>query len=146
MRSAPAPASLVPQAGGMCLLDRVEFWDDARVTCSSASHRRMDHPLRREGILDAIHLLEYAAQASAVHAALASGSTVSGSALKLLASVRDVDLHVQRIDDLSADLRIDVTCLLDMGAHAAYGFRVTADRRLLGEGRLGVASPHGTSS
>ena len=146
MTSAPAPASLVPQAGSMCLLDRVEFWDDARVRCSSASHRRIDHPLRRDGILDAIHLLEYAAQASAVHAALTSGGTESGSALKFLASVRNVDLHVRRIDDLCADLHVEVTCLLDMGAHAAYGFRVTADRRLLGEGRLGVASPHGTAS
>jgi len=146
MSAAPAPASLMPQTGAMCLLDRVDFWDEARVACTSASHRRADHPLRRDGILAAVHLLEYAAQASAVHAALAAGGTVHETPVRYLASVREVILHVVRFDDLPADLRIDATCLLQMGSRAAYGFRVTADRRLLCEGRLGVASPHGIRS
>ena len=142
----PAPADLVPHAGGMCLLDRVEHWDEARVACSSASHRRTDHPLRRDGVLGAVHLIEYAAQASAVHAALASGAAVGEAPPRYLASAHGVELHVARIDDVEADLRIDATRLLAMGGGAAYGFRVTAAGRLLCEGRLGVVAPHGTSS
>lgn len=144
MTSAPAPAALVPQSGRMCLLDEVAFWDDARVACMSASHRRPDHPLRRNGVLGAVHLLEYAAQASAVHAAL---TTSSGEAsTRLLASVRDFELNVARIDDVEADLRIDAQCLLVLAMGATYGFRVSAERRLLCSGRLSVASPRGTAS
>lgn len=144
MTDAPAPAALIPQSGAMCLLDEIAYWDDTRVTCHSATHRRADHPLRRDGVLDAVHLLEYAAQAAAVHAALAptSGEPRSG----YLASAREFQLHVERIDDLHTDLRVDATRLLAMGAGAVYGFRVTAGQRLLGDGRLGVASPHGATS
>ena len=146
MTAAPAPAALVPQSGEMCLLDEVASWDDAHVCCSSASHRRPDHPLRRDGVLEAVHLLEYAAQAAAVHAALASVSSAGAAPVKYLAFAREFNLHVQRIDNLPTDLRIDATCLLDLGASAVYGFRVSADGRLLCDGRLGVASADGTAS
>ena len=146
MSAAPLPAELVPHAGDMCLLDRVEQWDDAGVACASASHRRADHPLRRDGVLGAVHLIEYAAQASAVHAALASGGDAGGARPRYLASAREVEFHVQRIDDVEADLRIEATRLVAMGGGAAYGFRITAAGRLLCEGRLGVVEPGGASS
>ena len=143
MTAAPTPAALIPQSGGMCLLDEIAYWDDTRVTCRSATHRRANHPLRRDGVLEAVHLLEYAAQAAAVHAALAPASAAGEPRIGYLASARGFRLHVDRIDDLQTDLRIDATRLLAMGGGAVYEFRVTAGRRLLGEGRLGVASPHG---
>lgn len=141
MTAPPAPAALVPQAGSMCLLDGISAWDEARVSCVSASHRRADHPLRRDGNLEAVHLLEYAAQASAAHGALTAPGDHGRTPIKYLVAARNFELHVVRLDDVRADLHIDAERLLVMGESVIYAFRVTADDRVLAEGRLTVAPP-----
>src|SRR5260370_16947119 len=100
----------------MCLLDEVLSWDATRIRCRSATHRSPDNPLRLHGRLGAACGIEYAAQAMAVHGALIAASaplasTVSshlrgsiGAALGYLASVRNVALHVSRLDDLDQHL------------------------------------------
>src|SRR5574337_1263109 len=60
-------ASLIPHAGTMCLLDEVMDWNATRLHACSASHSRPDNPLRADGMLHAVNLCEYAAQAMAVH-------------------------------------------------------------------------------
>ena len=60
----------IPHQGRMCLLDEVRAWDQAGVECASRTHRAPDHPLRAHGRLGSACLLEYAAQAMAVHGAL----------------------------------------------------------------------------
>jgi len=134
-------AALVPHAGGMCLLDEVAFFDETHVSCRSASHRRADHPLRRDGALAPLHLLEYAAQATAVHAGLMTGEPAAADSAKYLAAVRDFDLHVACLDDVSAELRIDAERLLILGDSAMYRFQVSADGRLLAAGRLSIVAP-----
>jgi len=146
MIEAQALAALVPHSGAMCLLDALMSWNEARVICSSASHRRPDHPLRRGASLSAIVLLEYAAQATAVHGALAARAAGTHAPVKLLAAARDFDLHVARLDDVKADLHIDAERLLVMGDNAMYRFRVTADDRLLAEGRLTIVPSGGSAS
>jgi predicted hotdog family 3-hydroxylacyl-ACP dehydratase len=146
MSAFPEPATLVPQAGGMCLLDGIESWDEARVSCVSGSHRRADHPLRRHGELAAVHLLEYAAQAAAVHGALLAPRDEGPMSVKYLVAARDFELHVERLDAVRADLNIDAERVVVMGDSVMYAFRVTADRRLLARGRLSVAAPQETAS
>ena len=102
----------IPHKGRMCLLDEVLSWDAARIRCRSATHRASDNPLRSHGRLGAACGIEYAAQAMAVHGALVAASaplerTVAssvrgsiGAAVGYLASVRNVALHVARLDDL----------------------------------------------
>ena len=63
-------AHLIPHAGAMCLLDEVVEWDATRLHARSATHRQLDNPLRADGMLHAVNLCEYAAQAMAVHGAL----------------------------------------------------------------------------
>ena len=139
-------AALVPHAGSMCLLDEVTSWNETCVSCRSASHRRSDHPLRRDGVLPSIHLLEYAAQATAVHGALLAGTGGSQAPAKYLAAARDFDLHVTSLDDVRADLHIDAERLLTMGDSVLYRFRVSAERRLLAAGRLTIVPPAVESS
>lgn len=146
MTSGQALAALVPHAGSMCLLDAVESWDETRVTCVSASHRRADHPLGRDGCLSSVHLLEYAAQASAVHGGLVSGACATPPPVKYLAALRECDLRVSRIDDVAGDLRIDAERLMVMGDSVLYRFSISADGRALAEGRLTVAAPAGAPS
>ena len=61
---------LVPQAGAMCLLERIVSADADSVICSTSTHRSPGTPLRRAGRLAALHLAEYGAQAMAVHGGL----------------------------------------------------------------------------
>ncbi|WP_309246593.1 hypothetical protein [Ramlibacter montanisoli] len=39
-----AIAGLIPHAGRMCLLARVDAWDAQRIRCSATSHRESDNP------------------------------------------------------------------------------------------------------
>src|SRR5881398_1435622 len=61
---------LIPHAGTMCLLDSVLGWDDESIVCTTNTHRDEANPLRRDGRLSALHALEYAAQAAAIHGGL----------------------------------------------------------------------------
>jgi len=144
MTAGQALAALVPHAGGMCLLDEVASWDETHICCRSASHRRPDHPLRRDGFLASLNLLEYAAQATAVHGGLLAGP--GGSPAMVLAAARDFDLHVTRLDDLQEDLHIDAERLLSIGNGVLYCFHVSADRQLLAEGRLTIMPLAGAPS
>ncbi len=144
MTAGQALAALVPHAGSMCLLDEVVWWNEVRVICRSASHRRPDHPLRRDGFLPAIHLLEYAAQATAVHGGLVAGAGAVPA--KLLAAAREFHLQVTSLDDIRADLHIDAQRLLAMGDSALYGFHVSAGGRELATGRLTILPPVGERS
>ncbi len=127
----------IPHQGSMCLLDRVARWDDASVECRAGSHRDPANPLRADGRLAAACGIEYAAQAMAVHGALLAPA---GAAPRqgFLASVRDVALHVCRLDDIAGDLRVAVDRLSGDGNNVLYGFAVLAGDRCLLEGRAGV--------
>jgi predicted hotdog family 3-hydroxylacyl-ACP dehydratase len=120
----------------MCLLDEVAWWDERHVSCRSASHRRPAHPLRRNGHLSSIHLLEYAAQAAGVHGGLLSG--VGAATVMYLSAARDFQLHVASLDQVAADLHIDAERLLRLGNGVLYGFAVRAGDDLLAAGRLSV--------
>jgi len=140
------PAALVPHAGAMCLLDEVASWDDGGIRCRSASHRLAAHPLRRDGSLSSIHLLEYAAQAVAVHGALVSGTSAARGPAKLLAAARDFELHVTNLDGLSADLLVDAERMITLGEAVLYSFQVSTAGDVLAAGRLSVMPAAGEPS
>src|SRR5689334_24622833 len=102
--------SMIPHTGAMCLLDAVEEWTAERIRCTAHTHRSPEHPLRLQHRLSALHLIEYAAQAIAVHGALlAQGAAASGAAAAqagFLGAVRDVKLHADRIDTLNSALSV----------------------------------------
>lgn len=130
-------AALIPHSGSMCLVDRVLSWGDDMIRCSSDSHHRSDHPLRRNGRLGAVHLVEYAVQAMAIHGALLArqrGESLTGG---YLAAMRHVQLEVAWLDDITASLELYCQCLMGGGI---YSFRVCADKRVLASGRLTVVT------
>lgn len=94
----------IPHAGAMALIERVLHVDDAGIEAESDNHRDPAHPLRRDGILHALHLCEYGAQAMAVHGALCQ--TAGPSRPGMLVALREVVVNVDRIDDLAGPLRI----------------------------------------
>ncbi len=133
-----ALAALIPHAGSMCLLDAVEEWTADWIRCTSTSHRAATNPLRRDGQLASLHLVEYAAQAMAVHGALlAQGGPQAG----MLGVLRDIRLHVDRIDDLSEHLIVTATRKLARADGLIYDFHIElhgSPPRPLSEGRISV--------
>lgn len=134
--------AMIPHKGAMCLWDAVVEHDDASIRLRSAGHRDPAHPLRSGDRLRAVHLCEYGAQAMAVHGGLrgAASGGASGGAPKVgfLVALRDVRLHVARIDDLPGDLEGEAELLADSPATQQYAFRIFHRGTLLAEGRAAV--------
>ena len=138
-------STLIPHQGSMCLLDRVVDWNRTQIHARSDSHRRTDNPLRSDGMLRALNLCEYGAQAMAVHGGLIARAAGSRAAPGLLVSLRAVELHVARIDDLAGSLDVHAERLLGAEDSWQYAFRIEHTGVLLASGRAAVmvaSTPH----
>ena len=93
-------AALIPHSGPMCLLHRLVQWDVQHIECLANNHRDPNHPLRSRSGLLAIALIEYAAQAMALHGALIGRAAGLPVRPGYLASVRGTQLHVMTLHDL----------------------------------------------
>jgi predicted hotdog family 3-hydroxylacyl-ACP dehydratase len=125
---------LVPHAGAMCLLERIVSADDDSVVCATTTHRSATNPLRHDGRLAALHLAEYGAQAMAVHGGLKGDVARAG----LLVAVRDLTLHVERIDDVDGEILIEAKRLLSNAGGLVYSFVARAADWELAAGRVSV--------
>jgi predicted hotdog family 3-hydroxylacyl-ACP dehydratase len=133
-----AIAARLPHAGNMCLLDEVSAWDADTITALSRSHAAAENPLARDGELHAVHLVEYAAQAAAVHGALTGEDANKPPRRGVLAGLRNATLHVSRLSARAGTLHIHAQRLLDQPGACLYEARITADGRDLFQGRLAV--------
>ncbi|HEV7359118.1 MAG TPA: hypothetical protein VGN99_14065 [Steroidobacteraceae bacterium] len=132
----------IPHQGRMCLLDEVIEWDPHHIRCRTETHRAPDNPLRSHERLGIACGIEYAAQAMALHGALAGGapgaSEHSPSRVGLLASVRGVRLHALRLDDIESDLICEAAHLAGDSLTALYEFALRDRDRILLSGRASV--------
>lgn len=146
MRSREEIAALVPHAGDMCLWDEVLHWDAQSIRLRTQRHRDPAHPLRNGGVLHAVHLCEYGAQAMAVHGGLLAQA--GGEAVRpgMLVALRGVELAVARIDDLPGPLDVEAHCLIADAAGSQYRFVVTHEGRTLAHGRAAVLHSTGEES
>jgi len=133
-------ASLIPHQGAMCLLERVVSWDDERIRCAASNHRDPLHPLRSASGLLAACGIEYAAQAIAVHGSLTAAHDKEFSPPKLgyLANAKDVTWSVDRLDEIEGELTIDAEKLISEGGRSIYEFVISAQDRMLVQGRVAV--------
>ena len=130
--------SLVPHQGAMCLWQRVIAHDASHARVATDNHRAPDHPLRSDGMLKAIHLCEYGAQAMAVHGGLlarARGGVVKAG---VLVALRGVQLHVARIDNLEGELIGVAELLMYSDSSQQYGFRILNGGKVIADGRAAV--------
>jgi predicted hotdog family 3-hydroxylacyl-ACP dehydratase len=132
----------IPHQGRMCLLDEVIAWNARHIRCSTGTHRALDNPLRSHDRLGIACGIEYAAQAMALHGALTSAApgAAAGAAARvgLLAGVRDVRLHVSRLDDIESDLFCEVTHVAGDNLTALYEFALSDKDNSLLTGRASV--------
>ncbi|KWE83672.1 hotdog family protein [Burkholderia territorii] len=135
-------AAHIPHDGAMCLLDRVEAWDAARIRCSATSHRDPRNPLRSHGRLASVCGIEYAAQTMAVHGALLSTQCAQTEFARpragYLASVRNVDAFVDRLDTFELPLIVDAERIGGDDRSVLYGFTLRCGERVLLGGRAVV--------
>ncbi|UEP34334.1 hotdog family protein [Burkholderia ambifaria] len=135
-------AAHIPHDGAMCVLDRVEAWDAERIRCSATSHRDPHNPLRSRGRLASVCGIEYAAQAMAVHGALLGAQQEHTEHARpragYLASVRNVDAFVDRLDTFALPLIVDAERIGGDDHSVLYGFALRCDDRVLLSGRAVV--------
>ena len=130
--------SLIPHSFDMCLLDRVEYWDKDKIICHSNSHLLATNPLRREDSLSSVHLLEYAAQAMAVHGGLHNREQGLQMTEGYLAALRDVNIHLCELDKIQTELRIEANKILSQGGNMIYAFTVSSAETEIVSGRATI--------
>lgn len=151
----------LPHAGDMILLDTLLAWSETEAHCTTLSHTRSPHPLAVNGRLGSANLVEYAAQAMALHGAMSAATADkavdadnantpdntadAGNGHGVLAGVRRLSLYVNEIHTETAALDIAVQLVSGDARTALYDFTVQTQNRLLAEGRatvMFVTSPH----
>ncbi|MCI4662256.1 MAG: hypothetical protein MRY63_10620 [Neomegalonema sp.] len=60
----------MPQKGAMLLIERIEAMDAQSILCTARDHGAADYPLRVDGDLEPVSLVEIGAQAAAAHASI----------------------------------------------------------------------------
>jgi predicted hotdog family 3-hydroxylacyl-ACP dehydratase len=125
----------------MCLLDGVPDWDETRIVATASGHRRPNHPLRRDEGLSVLCGVEYAAQAAAIHGSLLAGKREGPAKPGYLAAVRELELAVDRLDELESELVIRAEILHGNETGLLYAFAVESKGDLLLVGRVSVFLP-----
>ena len=127
---------LVPHAGAMCLLDRIERWSADSIDASAISHLDPGNPLRRDGCLPAICGVEYGLQAAAAHGSLSDGAR---QAAGFLVALRALTLNIERLDTLACP-RLDVHAHIPLrdssGLVVAFSIRAGADEIIAGRASI----------
>jgi predicted hotdog family 3-hydroxylacyl-ACP dehydratase len=129
---------LIPHREAMALLETVVAFDDTTIHAIAVSHRDPQNPLSSDGTLRAVNLCEYGAQAMAIHGGLLAQQSGNVAAPGFLVSLRAIELHVARIDDLPRDLHVYATQLHGDNTGWQYEFRIEHDGALLASGRAAV--------
>ena len=127
---------LLPHAGTARMIERVLRWDADRIVAATARHRAADNPLRRDGRLAAVHLVEFAAQAVAIHGGLRNAAEGRPPQPALLVSARDVQVTRDYIDDLPGEIEIEAHALLINQASWQYEFTVRHAGAAIASGRV----------
>lgn len=130
----------LPHSGSMCLLDRVESWDEARICCSTATHRCARNPLRRGEVLPGLCALEYAAQALALHAVLKRPRQASQERFMeaYIVSSKRLEFGDDDLACVPGLLLVSAELVVWHESAAGYTVTVSADHRCLLAGDLGV--------
>ncbi|MEJ2398210.1 MAG: hypothetical protein P8Z67_08175 [Gammaproteobacteria bacterium] len=131
-----AICEMLPHGESMCLLDQVQGWDRQHIVCVTNTHRAPTHPLRTAGGLPMVALLEYGAQAMAVHGCLLAQSGGARMQEGYLAALRDVRLADGWLSDVNETLRIKAEQIFHDGGNMVYTLTIQAQGRVLTSARL----------
>jgi predicted hotdog family 3-hydroxylacyl-ACP dehydratase len=126
---------LLPHRGHARLIERVLQWDVSAIVATTMTHRSADNPLRFEGKLASVHLVEYGAQTMALHGALRALANGGIPRSALLVSVRDFRTSVDSLESLG-ELTISARPLLATATSWQYAFEVSCAGQPVASGRV----------
>lgn len=115
-------AALIPHGDSMCMLDEVSVWDAEQIQCRSLQFAGEHNPLFEDGRLETVLLIEYAAQAAAIHAALLQ-SELGKPRPAYIGAVKSIELLAMVNNSLA--IEISAHCLLNNSSGAIYEFVAT---------------------
>ncbi|SMM99129.1 3-hydroxydecanoyl-[ACP] dehydratase [uncultured Candidatus Thioglobus sp.] len=128
---------LIPHAGKMCLIDSIKKWDEDTIICTTKTHQNSDNPLLSNGILPVSALIEYGAQAMAIHGALLTKKSDKIMQKGYLAALKNVKFENIDISNMSV-LTIKATKKMSMNGNMIYDFSVFLRNDRLIAGRATV--------
>lgn len=139
-----AIADLIPHGLDMCMLDGLISWDSDGIKCCSDRHRNADNPLMDCGELHSACLVEFCAQAAALHGALLQHNKpgYDGAPVLYLGAVKQLQLHRPYIDKSLPTLQISAQCAVSTANGSIYQVNAVAGPELLLQGRIVLALPH----
>jgi len=137
---------LIPHAGSMCLLEGVIDWNSGEIHCSALSHTDPANPLRSKAGLASVHLLEYGAQAMAVHGGLLARESGTRVLPGYLAALHDVVLQQEFIDQITAPLTIHAHMIASLADSFMYRFSISAEHIALASSRATVIARADTAA
>lgn len=138
--------ALIPHTGEMCLIDAVKSWDEKSIICITNSHRKEGHPLRNSEGLPMLSLLEYGAQAMAVHGCLLAKKEAFIMTEGYLAALRDVQLAQGWLSDIEDELEIGVERVYAEAGNMIYTMSISANKKILASGRATVVAKFSNST
>ena len=133
MTSHAAIEAMLPHAGAMVLVDEIVYADPMRIECATRAHRSPGFPLAVDGRIPALCAVEIAAQAMALHAAVQDPGHEPRRGR--LASLSDVEILHDRLDDQPGPLLIEATLEGTSGRGRAYRFAVASGGTAILRGR-----------
>ena len=135
---------LLPHGDGMCMIECVEHWEENAIVCTSANVQSNDNPLLEEKYLSSICLLEYAAQAAAIHAGLLqSGAkrTLSEGHAAYVGGIKNIEVAMPQLTSEMKDVTIEANIELLTDNGAIYNFTAKSLDKLIVSGRLTLIKP-----
>lgn len=130
-----AIAATIPHGAGMCMLDQLLQWDSQSIVCVSSAHHRPENPLLQRGSLHTACLVEWCAQAAALHTSLQGEGAALGG-LAYLGSIKQLQLLQRFVADDSEQLHIEARCEASQAAGAIYGITARDGENILIQGRI----------
>lgn len=128
-------AALLPHGNAMCMLDEIVSWDSEHIHCRSHYFARDDNPLFEDGQIESVILIEFAAQAAGVHAALLQPSQEHAPRPAYIGAVKSIEL-LKSVSDNAAAIELKAHCLLNNSSGAIYEVIAQQHDIILMRGRL----------
>ena len=122
----------MPHKGAMRLIERIVSADEAQIHCIGINHAVGDYPLRLNGQLLSVTLVELGAQAAAAHASLFN---IRGNHTGLLIAIQNVAVVRHEVGETRKNLEIFASQLHFDANGAIYGFRVSDEHGDVVKGR-----------
>ncbi len=140
MLGAEAIAALLPHGAGMSMLDEVLSWDETSLHCRTESHLRTGNPMLADGATRSILLVEFAAQAAAVHAGLLQ-SKLGEARPAYVGAMKNIEMPQHAVPHGGEPLDITIAAEFVSPDGAIYHFAIKCGVAPVISGRLILSQP-----